>query len=592
MSKQKQHYNLRYAMWIAHGKRCVYTGELLQFREVVLDHVIPEHLSHKRSELESVLRRLGLPMDFDIQHPLNLVPTYQEHNNKKHKRVDYEQIQIGLQAARDKLAEVKGIKKKLDDEELLRRNLDRLKSKVAKELIDPSLLYDFWNDESPGFEEMTYLAQQPVNVARSGVAVTCFLPEYPVLSGSLLLRFKHLEVRGCMITFNQKEILELLFQGVETDPRQGARRFIFLYEALNDESIIQLKNNRFTLPRQHTDQLCDVIDVLARIYIDRLWWFESKVFEAISFERATGPGYRLIKISRKLWRLIFKFSHEFEHGTGATEWHIFDPRPNNLQVYCETDNDPRPNYRTIINPEADGDSWRGSFLLPDNHVWLCWDPLILRVHNKDESAIEHGVIWNVKTTYEWLINKLIPRVLEWDESKMRRPLSLFRRKQRADFDISHYYEPSTGLQQIEISKVGDLPALLRVAEILHDFYASWRDVTVSSTAAIGVYESVKWCLKNFKIEAGLLQYIEGNHGAIYFPHSIESGIDKEIENCKQQNGSSGAGLDFALRSLHGILKGGEEKVPPYEVLKAIKDYLAPLCSEYNLQSYRQSLVKM
>lgn len=335
-----------------------------------------------------------------------------------------------------------------------------------------------------------------------------------------------------------------------------------------------------------------MIDILSKIYIDRLWRIESEVFKAVSFERATGSGYRLIKISRKLWRMIFQFSHEFEHGTGTTEWHIFDPRPSNLQVYCETDNDPRPDYRTIITPEADEDFWQGSLLLPDNSVWLCWDPLVLRAHNKDESAIEHGVIWDVKATYDWLVNKLIPRVLEWDKNRARRRISLFRRKQSSDLDASHYYEPSIGVKQIEISAVGDLPALRDVAEMLHDFYASWRDTTVSSIAAIGIFESVKWCLKNFEIEAGLLQYIEGNHDAIYPPHSVEAGINKEIENCEQQNGSTGAGVDCALRSLYGILKGGEEKVPPYEVLKTVKMYIAPLCSEYNLQVYRRSLIKM
>lgn len=245
MSKKKQHQNLRFAMWVAHDRKCVYTGESLQSREVVLDHVIPEHLIDKPSELETVLKRLGLPLNFDLQHPLNLVPTYQEYNNKKHMRVDYDEIKIGLQAARDKLVEVESIKKKLDDEDLVRKNLARLKTKVAKELIDPSLLYDFWNDESPDFKEMTHVEQQPVNIARSGVAAMCFLPEYPVLNGSLLLSFKHLEVRGCMITFNHTDILDLLFQGAETDPRQGARKFIVLYEALNNESVIQLKNNRF-----------------------------------------------------------------------------------------------------------------------------------------------------------------------------------------------------------------------------------------------------------------------------------------------------------------------------------------------------------
>lgn len=591
MTKQKRQYNLRYAMWLAHTKKCVYTGEPLQFREVVLDHVIPEHLLQKPSQLERVLQQLGLPPDFDLQHPLNLVPTYQEYNNTKHMRIDYGQIRVGLQAARDRLAEVESIKKRLDDEDVVRRNLDRLKSKVSKELIDPALLYDSWNDESSAFEEMSFLSQQPVNIALPGVAVMCFMPEYPAMNGSLLLRFKHLEVRGCMITFNHEEILGLLFQGLGTDPRRGARKFIFLYEGPNGESILQLKNSRFSVPQQHADQLCELLDALGPVYIDKLYKFESEILESVGLERAKGDGYRLIKISRRLWKLMIQFSYEFVHGNGETEWHIFDPWLSGLRVYCETENHPRPGYRAIVNPEAEEDFCRSSHLSPDDSVWLCWDPLILRAHDEDESAIEHGLVWNVKETFDWLVNKLIPRVLAWNESRARRRFALFGRKRRVVFDSSRYYKRSSGIEQAEISGVSDLPALERTAEVLHSFYATWTNLLVGCAAAVGVYESVKWCLNNFTLDPGLRRYVESNRRVISAHDDIESSLDKEIEGCKRQGGSSGGGLDLALRSLVEILKKGEVKVAPHEVLKAVKNYLGPLCEEYRTQSYRQSLLR-
>jgi len=578
-------------MWIAHGKRCVYTGELLQLREVVLDHVIPEHLIGKPAQLERVLKQLGLPSDFDLQHPLNLVPTYQEHNNQKHMRVDHDQIRMGLKAAQDKLPEVEAIKKRLDGEDAIRRNLGRLKSKVAKELIEPSLLYDFWNEESSTFDEMSFLSQQPVNLALPGVAVMCFMPEYPAMNGSLLLRFKHLEVRGCMITFNHEEILGLLFRGLGTDPRRGARKFIFLYEGPNGESILQLNNSRFSVPQQHADQLCELLDALGRVYIDKLYKFESEILESVGFERAKRDGYRLIKISRWLWRLMVQFSYEFEHGKGETEWHIFDPWKSGLRVYCETDNHPRPDYRAIVTPEAADEFCRSDLLSPDGSVWLCWDPMILGVHDEDESAIEHGVIWNVQDTFDWLVDKLIPRALEWNESRARRRFALFRRKRRVDFDASRYYRRSSGVEQREASGVDSLPALERVVEVLHGFYATWTDLLVGCAAAVGVYESVKWCLDNFTLGEGLRRYVESNHRVVCPQDDIQSSLNEEIEDCKRQDGSSGGGLDMALRSLLEIIKKGEVKVAPHEVLKAVKNYLAPICEEYKAQSYRQRLLK-
>ena len=45
MSKQKFKAAEREAIWLAHGKKCVYTGKLLDVSNFHIDHIIPESLS-------------------------------------------------------------------------------------------------------------------------------------------------------------------------------------------------------------------------------------------------------------------------------------------------------------------------------------------------------------------------------------------------------------------------------------------------------------------------------------------------------------------------------------------------------------------
>jgi hypothetical protein len=70
----------RRALWEAHRKRCLYCGEPLSFKELVIDHVIPEK-DAKRIDLLRVTHGLGA--DFDIEGDENLAPACHACNTDK-----------------------------------------------------------------------------------------------------------------------------------------------------------------------------------------------------------------------------------------------------------------------------------------------------------------------------------------------------------------------------------------------------------------------------------------------------------------------------------------------------------------------------
>ena len=75
--------SLRIGLWEAHGRRCTYCGDPLPYRELEIDHIIPQHLRGNLQSLAELLSTLGLARDFDLNDPRNLQPAHRHCNAKK-----------------------------------------------------------------------------------------------------------------------------------------------------------------------------------------------------------------------------------------------------------------------------------------------------------------------------------------------------------------------------------------------------------------------------------------------------------------------------------------------------------------------------
>ncbi len=71
------------AIFRAYNRRCFYCQELLQFRDLELDHIIPRSRRSDQKYLLGLFDRIGLPRDFDLESPRNLVPTHGSCNRRK-----------------------------------------------------------------------------------------------------------------------------------------------------------------------------------------------------------------------------------------------------------------------------------------------------------------------------------------------------------------------------------------------------------------------------------------------------------------------------------------------------------------------------
>ena len=81
MSKSRVRTTLRMALWRANSFKCWYCDLLVGYFDLQVDHIIPEATARER--VGELVHFLGLPNDFHVNSPLNLVPAHHRCNRKK-----------------------------------------------------------------------------------------------------------------------------------------------------------------------------------------------------------------------------------------------------------------------------------------------------------------------------------------------------------------------------------------------------------------------------------------------------------------------------------------------------------------------------
>ena len=118
MSTKKFSSAEREAIWLAHEKKCAYTGELIDVRNFHIDHIIPKSLAKDPTTLKDEITKFGLPDDFNIHSYENLLPCQPRVNFQKHDSILL-QTPYFLSVAAEKKSKIEA-------------NLDRIKKREMK----------------------------------------------------------------------------------------------------------------------------------------------------------------------------------------------------------------------------------------------------------------------------------------------------------------------------------------------------------------------------------------------------------------------------------------------------------------------------
>lgn len=107
----------RRSLWEAHGKRCAYCGEPLEFRALCIDHIVPQTLE-RSGEVDQLLERLGLPKSFNFHGELNLLPSCHRCNMAKSAKLfELPRLALLLEGAKSKSKKVAELKSKYEAED-------------------------------------------------------------------------------------------------------------------------------------------------------------------------------------------------------------------------------------------------------------------------------------------------------------------------------------------------------------------------------------------------------------------------------------------------------------------------------------------
>lgn len=128
----------RYAVWTSHGEKCWICQTPLAYREMHVDHIIPETLEGK-PELAKVIREFALPKTFDLNSWANWMPAHGPCNVQKRAHVFNPSplIQSVLERSIKKAPEVKALYDKRMRERSLDLAFDEILEAVERGEIGP-----------------------------------------------------------------------------------------------------------------------------------------------------------------------------------------------------------------------------------------------------------------------------------------------------------------------------------------------------------------------------------------------------------------------------------------------------------------------
>lgn len=374
-NKQALPLDLRYAIYLAHKRRCVYTGDLLcSFSEVTIEHIIregtpDEYFAQKKKDY-------GLDDSFNLNSLENLLPVKRLPNEQKgvryfnscnerfylqlarwyKEKVQYELVRIKTYIKRDNLKMIKNIR--CSDYQIL---IKEKYKKGRKESLS-EMTSHFWKSTD--------------NVALNG-----FLPSLYNEKGSCLISFTNSDF---MVTLSDEYINDLIKE-LEVQSLEACLFRGDTYE--NTKKFIILGGSSFHLDEISYYELLDVLQDYLMMYKQEYAKFEQFV-EVGSFKKSETDGYYIIyETTREVWRSLINYSEKYDIDRGHGAEYCFNSNGNTIN-----------NFKCYLIPEQVNDSSFSSLLYPDDRVAISWR----LPYQTDREKIKTGELWTAKQSYIWL----------------------------------------------------------------------------------------------------------------------------------------------------------------------------------------------
>ncbi|NEQ75043.1 MAG: type I restriction enzyme HsdR N-terminal domain-containing protein [Okeania sp. SIO2C9] len=426
------------------------------------------------------------------------------------------------------------------------------------------------------FEPSITRGKNYLRVVKAKVAIECNLPT-AFDEGDCTIEFSSIILRGSTIYLSHQEILGNLMMGLKTKSHCGTRSFLRKLEDNYFEA--SLSGTTVILSAAETQDLCDCVDEVfseyKRIIIESENILEASEFEPVNLEYF--QGFKLFSVTKELWKLMLKFVREFSYDDGNSNWHIFE-KVRYIKVCrpCSRSNYPeQTNVWPSLNPNID------SYYSIDIIYFLSSYELEFfdKYYDSWQKNVGHRGFWTATYTKKWLLEKFIPKVLDYyfhnrDQTEFED--SILDDAEEKLIPIKKIYEASQlkpyicYIQQwtIRRSKAID-------ASLLYSYYQTCtnlvRDSEVSETHYItGKLRAIKYKLssKNERLKFAN----EGN----WSYERVVNFLDQQVERISNLEFENSSYVDLMSRTFSCLLESEDDLHYSQAQLNAAKNALIPL----------------
>lgn len=394
---------IRYALWMAHNKRCVYTGNLIDnYSNLEIDHIIPKSLPKDK------YAKHGLSSDYDIENSFdNLLPTTKWINSslKRNRPFSLNTEKFFREIALKAIPRV-------ENERIKFRNL--LKKAEKEAISNHKKQWEFEFSEIKKFEtkyeftnrEEFYLSNHYWN-SKNSIAINAHIPSTYEEYGNCVIEIKNLD---SMISLNHQEIIELIKQKKEQDISKVLKRGDSYN---NTKTFTVIFTNAVHLPNSIFNDLMILLDHFLTVYEENQKRFIDKI-QAVDLKKSeTHEGFELMIINRNLWKRLLDYSRKYDIDNGDSQEFFFSYNGSYLIALDET----RSHIRFTITPTRTENDWYDSFQYPDNEVKLIWNT----PSTQDLSKIADGSVWTARQVYDWLTSTIkLLSVVDTNKTKRKR----------------------------------------------------------------------------------------------------------------------------------------------------------------------------
>lgn len=358
---------LRYAIWLAYNKRCVYTEKLIEdFEDLEIDHILKKSMD--KEELERKKIAYGLDESFHVDSIENLIPTFKMYNRLKSNFVFNESSEryfLGIAIARRKMIEEKLA-------EVCRKRETREKALFGK---------GRQITESGDSVLMNHYFYSNTLVVLSG-----YLPSQKSEIGSCAIEFSEM---GTMISLSHELIITLVEQ----------RRYRVLEDCIsmyrNDEknvAFVIIGTSSLHLKMPVYDQLLIILDD----FLNEYDIFFKRVLSFLGLD-----GFEMLEAKGE-YILTNVFETEWEYLIGYSKTHDLDQA---------VEGEPKFNYNgeslIALHKETPVMVFKITHQIRSvdsnlRRILLIWHT----PKDRDRMYIESGEVWTAHKTHEWLRNIL------------------------------------------------------------------------------------------------------------------------------------------------------------------------------------------